>query len=45
MFITHGKWNNAARSAAPAMTALSDTGPFGNRLEGTTFGIHLETWW
>lgn len=45
LFITRAKWNTAAQEAAPLNSVLSASGPFGSKLQGTTFGIQVEGWW
>lgn len=44
-YYTYGWWNRAAQQAATSGTALAQDGPFGDRREGSNFGIQIETWW
>lgn len=44
LFVTHAHWNAAAQAAAPAGSTLSDSGEFGSRTQGTTYGLQFETW-
>lgn len=43
-FLTYAKWNNAARQAAAAGSAMSGTGVFGGNTNGTSVGVQVETW-
>lgn len=45
LYYTYAQWNHAAQRAAPADTALSDSGAFGDALHGSNFGVQIETWW
>ncbi|MEC5215252.1 maltoporin [Actimicrobium sp. GrIS 1.19] len=44
-YYTYAKWNDAAQSAAGAGDALSTTGAFGAKTNGSTVGFQVETWW
>ncbi|MES2265062.1 MAG: carbohydrate porin [Pseudomonadota bacterium] len=44
-YYTYAKWNDAARAAAAATSALSASGPFGVANHGATVGVFLEAWW
>ncbi|MNT43266.1 Maltoporin precursor [compost metagenome] len=44
-FYTYAKWNKAAQSAAAAETALSSTGVFGGKTNGSSVGFQVESWW
>ncbi|MGY2236659.1 carbohydrate porin [Pseudomonas gingeri] len=48
LYYTYASWNKAAQRAAnelAAGSALSDTGAFGNALNGANFGVQVEYWW
>ncbi len=45
LYYTYAKWNDAARAAAAAGSALSSTGAFGVANHGSSLGVHLEAWW
>lgn len=42
LFVTHARWNDAARAAAGMNDPLSASGVFGNALGGATIGLTLE---
>lgn len=43
VYITYGKWNDAA---IKAVNASNNSGPvYGNNTSGTSVGVHLEAWW
>lgn len=44
-YYTYAKWNDAARAAAGAGSALSGSGAFGGANHGATLGVQLEAWW
>ena len=44
-FYTYAKWNKAAQSAAAAESALSSTGVFGGKTNGSSVGFQVESWW
>lgn len=44
-FYTYAKWNKAAQAAAVADTALSSTGVFGGKTNGSSMGFQVESWW
>lgn len=48
LYVTQAYWSRAAQTAAnlySSGSALSDTGPFGSRLNGSQAGVQLEYWW
>ncbi|MET3134443.1 maltoporin [Oxalobacteraceae bacterium GrIS 1.11] len=44
-FYTYAKWNGAAQAAAGAGDALSTTGVFGSKTNGSSVGFQVEAWW
>ena len=44
LFYTYAKWNDAARNAAGAGSALSSTGAFGSATSGSMIGVQAEVW-
>ncbi|MFM2088454.1 MAG: hypothetical protein RLZZ237_3323 [Pseudomonadota bacterium] len=44
-YYTYAKWNKAAQAAAVADTALSSTGVFGGKTNGSSMGFQVESWW
>ena len=44
-FYTYAKWNKAAQAAAGAGDALSSTGVFGGKTNGSSVGFQVEAWW
>ncbi|WP_317201927.1 carbohydrate porin [Janthinobacterium sp.] len=44
-FYTYAKWNTAAQAAAGAGDALSSTGVFGGKTNGSSMGFQVEAWW
>ncbi len=45
LFATHARWNGAAQAAAQPGSTLSESGEFGSRTSGSTFGVQFESWW
>jgi maltoporin len=45
LYVTYASWNRAAQNAAASGTALAADGPFGNRLQGSSVGVQVESWW
>jgi len=44
-FYTYAKWNDAAQAAAGAGDALSTSGVFGKKTNGSSVGFQVEAWW
>lgn len=45
-FVTYAKWNDDARSQAGAgSTSIGPNGVFGDKRNGMTYGLQVESWW
>ncbi|MBK1689831.1 carbohydrate porin [Rubrivivax gelatinosus] len=44
LYVTHAKWNDAARDQWGGVAGGS-TGRFGSDTNGTTYGFQIESWW